>query len=72
MIENNNTLWVKIQEYEFDEKDTKFTFAKRLARENSWTKQYTERTMIEYKKFITPSDAIDQVWHLHLTYTKSY
>ena len=36
----------------------------------------------EYKKFIylccvsnnqiTPSDAVDQVWHLHLTYTKSY
>ena len=82
MIENNNTLWAKIQKYEFDEKDVKFTFTKRLAHENNWTTQYTQRTILEYKKFvllcclsdtpITPSDAIDQVWHLHLTYTKSY
>jgi hypothetical protein len=40
------------------------------------------RVFLEYKKFcflavtaghdVTPSDAVDQVWHLHLTYTRDY
>jgi len=38
--------------------------------------------MLEYKRFcylaitaeheVTPSDAVDQVWHLHLTYSRDY
>ena len=58
------------------------TFVDRLARENSWSNEYAERCLLEYKRFIylavisdtpvTPSDQVDQVWHLHLTYTESY
>ncbi|MBO0933129.1 glycine-rich domain-containing protein [Fibrella aquatilis] len=80
-------LWTAISTFTFDGPDTRrtrpeFTFAARLARENDWATRYTERVIAEYRKFlflccvtptgVTPSDAVDQAWHLHLTYTKSY
>lgn len=58
------------------------TFAQRLARENRWSVVYAERVVDEYKRFaflacfaghpVTPSDQVDQAWHLHMTYTRSY
>jgi hypothetical protein len=76
------TLWNNIKSFNLDEDQSSFTFSARLARENGWTADYTARVSEEYKKFIflccispkgvTPSDAVDQAWHLHLTYTKSY
>lgn len=75
-------LWERIQQFEMDDVDSDFSFTDRLARENDWTLEYAIRTVYEYKKFImlilisghpmTPSDQIDQVWHLHLLYTQSY
>lgn len=74
-------LFQKIQEFPLDASDA-IPFSQKLARENRWTIQYAQRVMDEYKKFIfiamiaghpvTPSDQVDQVWHLHLTYTYSY
>jgi len=62
--------------------DSQLSFSQRLAKDNGWSLGYTQRVIEEYKKFIflavaaghpvTPSDQIDQVWHLHLTYTRSY
>lgn len=82
MTHFENQLWNKILGFEFDEPNTQLTFAARLSRENGWTTYYTNRVIDEYKKFIflcctsanpvTPSDPVDQAWHLHLTYTKSY
>lgn len=75
-------LWKKIDNFSLDNSDDIFQFSERLARENGWDKNFTLRVIKEYKKFIllccitqngvTPSDAVDQAWHLHLTYTKSY
>ncbi len=75
-------LWEKIQNYEIDAVDASFPFSARLMRENGWTKAYTLEVIEEYKKFmflvavaghpVSPSDPVDQVWHLHLIYTKSY
>ncbi|MGL6074539.1 MAG: TIGR04222 domain-containing membrane protein [Fimbriiglobus sp.] len=58
------------------------SFAARLARENGWSRSYTNRVIREYKRFVyltatahhsvTPSVQVDAAWHLHLTYTKSY
>lgn len=58
------------------------TFTQRLARENRWSVAYAERVVDEYKRFVflasfaghpvTPSDQVDQAWHLHMTYTRSY
>lgn len=75
-------LFEKIQAFELDDNSANFKFSERLARENGWSKTYTHRVIDEYKKFIflccisdsgvTPSDPVDQAWHLHLTFTKSY
>ncbi|MTJ10666.1 hypothetical protein [Anabaena sp. UHCC 0204] len=75
-------LYQRLQEFSLDQKNVSFSFSQRLARENNWTILYTQRVIEEYKKFaviavfaghpVTPSDQVDQVWHLHLTYTQSY
>lgn len=82
MTEKELLVWEKIRDFELDDTESSFTFTDRLARENSWSMQYATRAVFEYKKFIflicidpgpkTPSDEIDQVWHLHLLYTYSY
>ena len=74
--------WQKVHAFEIDDPGSAFTFSDRLARENGWSMQYTLRAVREYKKFmfllivaehpLTPSDQVDQVWHLHLLYTRSY
>jgi hypothetical protein len=79
---NEQSLWHKIKEFPLDDTISNFTFSDRLARENGWTKSYTLRVVEEYRKFlflccitetgVTPSDPVDQAWHLHLTYTRSY
>lgn len=58
------------------------SFSQRLARENDWTLQHARRCVDEYRRFlflaaraghsVTPSDAVDQVWHQHLVYTENY
>ncbi len=58
------------------------TFSQRLARENDWTIDFSDRVFAEYKRFlflaitcehaVTPSDEVDQAWHLHLTYSRHY
>lgn len=82
MTQNETLLRSRLNSFELDQKDDQLTFSKRLARENGWTINYTLRVIEEYKKFlflcctsptpVTPSDPVDQAWHLHLTYTKSY
>ena len=82
MNESEQALYDRISQFSFDDGNVELTFARRLARENGWTQAYTARVIDEYKRFaflavvanhpVTPSDQVDQVWHLHLTYTKSY
>jgi hypothetical protein len=82
MTTEQNLLWVKIKNFKFDKPRIKLTFKQRLMRENGFSNNFAEELLLEYKKFvflcsiserqITPSHYIDIVWHLHLTYTKSY
>lgn len=68
--------------FDIDGGPRKLTFAARLARENGWSLDYSKRVVDEYKRFLfltaacghpcTPSDQVDQAWHLHLSYTDSY
>jgi uncharacterized protein (TIGR04222 family) len=67
---------------EFDEPSAELTYAQRLVRENGWRLAYAQRVIEEYKRFVflamtaghvaSPSEDVDQAWHLHLTYTRSY
>jgi hypothetical protein len=75
-------LYERIQTFSLDHLDAQLSFSKRLARDNGWSLQYAQQVVEEYKKFafltvaaghpVTPSDQVDQAWHLHLTYTRSY
>ncbi|MBC7875324.1 MAG: hypothetical protein H7Y01_15090 [Ferruginibacter sp.] len=75
-------LWNKIKSFQLDDPLSAYTFTERLERENRWPLSYAFSVVEEYKKFIyllciakhplTPSDQIDQAWHLHLIYTQSY
>ncbi len=79
---DKSQLWQKIKRFEISDPSSAFSFTDRLARENGWTLEYSLRVVLEYKKFMfliciaehpcTPSDEVDQAWHLHLLYTESY
>ncbi len=68
--------------FELDEPGAQLPFTSRLAREQGWLHVYAGRVVVEYKRFValamlaghpvTPSEAVDQVWHLHMIYTRSY
>ncbi len=79
---NNLQLLDKIMKFSLDNPEAKFSFSDRLCRENGWSVDYANKVINEYKKFIymsvitgkslTPSDEVDQAWHLHLIYSHSY
>lgn len=79
---SNASLWQRILDYQFDKPDIQFSFTQRLARENGWSPDFARRVVEEYRKFIylicisaemqTPSEEVDQAWHLHMTYTRDY
>lgn len=82
MAITDQTLWRRLEAFDLDDPDASLTFTRRLARENGWDHAYARRVVDEYKRFVylamtadhevTPSDEVDQAWHLHLTYTRSY
>src|SRR5919108_922448 len=82
MNATQNELCKKIEGFPLDAATAQLTFTQRLARENGWSPDYARRVVAEYRKFlflaacaghpVTPSDPVDQAWHLHLVYTESY
>jgi len=81
MLNENSPLKSRLDTFDFD-RDVSPAFVARLARENRWTRGYAERVCAEYKRFAflslsaghpcTPSDQVDQAWHLHVLHTASY
>lgn len=75
-------LWLQLSEFPLDQVDAAYPFSLRLARENRWSHLFALRVCEEYKRFlflaikaghmVTPSLEVDQAWHLHLVYTRSY
>jgi len=75
-------LWNRLEEFPFDPPGASMSFSRRLARENGWSHAFAHRALREYRRFlflamhaghpVAPSDQIDQVWHQHLCYTRSY
>jgi uncharacterized protein (TIGR04222 family) len=78
----NQELWNRIEEFDLDQPVSEFGFSTRLAGENQWTRNFTAKAILEYKKFmylaavsdtmVSPSGVVDIVWHQHLIFTKSY
>ncbi len=75
-------VWASLSRYTIGPEDAALGFAQRLARENGWSAAHAARVIEEYRRFcflalvaphpVTPSDAVDQAWHLHLTYSRDY
>jgi hypothetical protein len=75
-------LWTRLDACHPDDVEADFPFSARLARDNGWSKGFARRVVTEYLRFaylsrlgegiVTPSDEVDQAWHLHLTYTRHY
>lgn len=82
MTPEARTLWERLRAFDFDRGPSDFTFRDRLARDQAWSRRYADRAIDEYRRFlllsavaghpVTPSEAVDDAWHLHLTYTQSY
>lgn len=74
--------WQSVLAYDLDKPASEYGFSTLLAKENYWTKKFTESAIIEYKKFmylaatsdlmVLPSEIVDIVWHQHLVFTQSY
>lgn len=78
----DHPVWQRLSTFTVGPDDAALSFAQRLARENGWHQAFADRVIEEYRRFCflavtgngqaTPSDAVDQVWHLHLTYSRDY
>lgn len=78
----NTARWQAISAVPLDVEDAAFPFSARLARDNGWSEIFARRVIEEYRRFcylavtsgreVTPSDEVDQAWHLHLTYSRHY
>lgn len=77
-----HAIWSRLMTWNIDVSGVAVPFSWQLGAENGWHADHTQRVIQEYKRFallavttselMTPSDAVDQVWHLHLAYTRSY
>lgn len=82
MARSDPELWHRLMDFTVGRTDVALTFVQRLARENGWAPEFAARVFEEYRRFVylcmvspwpmTPADAVDQAWHLHLTYSRSY
>lgn len=78
----DHPVWQRLSGYSIGPDDAALPFGDRLARENGWSRAHADRVIEEYRRFcflavtgttdVTPSDAVDQAWHLHLTYSRDY
>jgi hypothetical protein len=82
MTPDQNRLWEKLRQFEITPAGLALTFEARLAGEQGWDRAHTLAVVDEYRRFlflllaaphpVTPSEAVDSAWHLHLLYTRSY
>jgi hypothetical protein len=78
----DHPVWLALRHYTVGPDDAALGFVDRLARENGWSHGQAVRVFDEYRRFaflaatagqaVTPSDAVDQAWHLHLTCSRDY
>lgn len=74
--------WARVQAFSLDNANSAEPYSFVLKDEMSWTEEFTQLAILEYKKFMllsrlypdnmTPSVHVDTTWHLHLLYTKNY
>lgn len=81
-LSSDQELAARILAFEFKVGSVATAFAKRLACEDGWAMPIAARVLLEFKRLgyramvspqpVTPSEHMDQAWHLHLAFTLSY
>lgn len=79
---NESPLWRALAAMRIEPEGAALTFSARLARENGWSPAHGAAVVEEYRRFlylaatagrqVTPSEDVDQAWHLHLAYSRHY
>ncbi|MBS1709637.1 MAG: TIGR04222 domain-containing membrane protein [Armatimonadetes bacterium] len=74
--------WEAVRGYVFDDPQSSFPYSAKVAKENGWSRGYALRVIEEYRRFaflavaaghsVSPSEAVDQAWHIHILYTREY
>jgi len=82
MLEKQQQLYRRICAYELDDPSHEIGFLAHLMRANGWSRPFALGAIEEYRKFVflalvadhpvTPTDQVDQVWHLHLLFSDAY
>lgn len=80
--ETERALWQRLLAHRFEHPDQGLDFTRRLAREQGWSLTQARAAIDEYRRFcflacvngveVTPSAAVDEVWHLHLIHSHDY
>lgn len=76
-------LWRRLEAHAFETSAIELDFTGRLARTLGWDRETARGAIGEYRRFcflacvgrgppVTPSEEVDEVWHLHLTYSRDY
>jgi len=74
-------LWHSISQHDL-EGGQPLDFTKKLARHQHWPLDFARAAILEYRRFcflacvsptpVTPSEEVDEVWHMHLIYSRDY
>ncbi len=80
--DSTRSLWQRIRDHAFEDAQAPLDFVAKLAREQGWSRAEALAAIEEYRRYcflaslgidaVVPSVAVDEVWHLHLTYTEDY
>ena len=76
-------LWAALRDMRIEEPGAVLSFDGALARQTGWSLPRARAVSLEYRRFlylaaaagqgeVTPSEAVDRAWHLHLTYSRHY
>jgi hypothetical protein len=75
-------LWERLAKFQFSDPDAEISYASKLVEQQGWTAEFAARVIEEYRRFlylcmvaghkVVPSHTVDEAWHLHLQYTRSY
>lgn len=79
---SSDPLWQRIEAFDLDQPGAELDFSERLRRDHAWATGHGSLVVAEYRRFLyllatskemlTPSEDVDEAWHLHMTYTRSY
>jgi hypothetical protein len=82
MTWSKDPLWRALAEMWITPDGSALSFAAKLAGEEDWSVTHAEAVVEEYRRFlylaatgagaVTPSEDVDQAWHLHLGYSRHY